>query len=107
MKDGHKAVLQAWNASTRALNKNRISLQQENSRFSIPNSTFSVLYSEFLTSHSGLEIYHPQVRYLCIESEASRPAPMARITVACPVTISPPAQTPFLVVLPVSGSATI
>ncbi len=34
-----------------------------------------------------------------------RPAPMARMTVACPVTMSPPAQTPGLVVLPVSGSA--
>jgi len=40
MKDGQKAVLQEWNASTRALNKSRIPLQQEISRFSIPNFTF-------------------------------------------------------------------
>ena len=40
-----------------------------------------------------------------IDRAALRPAPMARITVADPVTISPPAHTPFLVVLPVAGSA--
>jgi hypothetical protein len=33
-----------------------------------------------------------------MESAAFLPAPMAKITVAAPVTISPPAQTPFLVV---------
>jgi hypothetical protein len=40
MKDGQKAVLQEWNASTGALNRNRISLQQEISRLSIPNFSF-------------------------------------------------------------------
>jgi hypothetical protein len=40
MKDGLLAVLQEWNASRSALSKNRISLQQEISGFSIPNSTF-------------------------------------------------------------------
>ena len=49
--------------------------------------------------------YHPRVRYWCMESEAFLPAPIARMTVAEPVTISPPAHTPFFVVLPVSGSA--
>ncbi len=35
------------------------------------------------------------------------PAPMASITVAAPVTISPPANTPFNEVFPVSVSAAI
>ena len=47
-------------------------------------------------------VHHPHVRYLCMESEACLPAPMARMTVAEPVTISPPAQTPFRLVFPVS-----
>ena len=51
--------------------------------------------------------YQPSVRYLCIELAATRPAPMARITVAAPVTMSPPAQTPGLVVLALSSSVTI
>mgnify|MGYP002063641557 CR=1 FL=1 len=34
-------------------------------------------------------------------------SPIARITVAAPVTMSPPAQTPFLKVLPVASSASI
>ena len=38
---------------------------------------------------------------------AAFPAPMARITVAAPVTASPPAYTPSLVVLPLFSSATI
>ena len=38
---------------------------------------------------------------------ASLPAPIARITVAAPVTASPPAYTPSLDVLPVFSSATI
>ena len=33
------------------------------------------------------------------------PAPMARITVAAPVTASPPAYTPGMLVAPVSSSA--
>ncbi len=36
-----------------------------------------------------------------------RPAPMARMTVAEPVTMSPPAQTLGFMVLPVLGSATM
>jgi hypothetical protein len=36
---------------------------------------------------------------------AFRPAPMAEMTVAEPITISPPAYTPSLLVLPFSGSA--
>lgn len=35
------------------------------------------------------------------------PAPIAKITVAAPVTASPPAYTPSLVVNPVSSSATM
>ena len=38
---------------------------------------------------------------------ASFPAPIARITVAAPVTASPPANTPALEVAPVSSAATI
>jgi hypothetical protein len=65
----------------------------------------STAYNEaFFITVSGGRPYHPQVKYLWIESAAARPAPMAKITVAAPVTISPPAQTPFLLVLPVSAS---
>ena len=38
---------------------------------------------------------------------AFRPAPMASMTVADPVTMSPPANTPRLLVAPVDGSATL
>jgi hypothetical protein len=48
----------------------------------------------------------PVVRYSCMERAALRPAPMARMTVAAPVTMSPPAKTPFFEVRSVSGSAT-
>ena len=48
----------------------------------------------------------PEVRYSWIERAALRPAPMARMTVAAPVTMSPPAKTPFFDVRRVSGSAT-
>lgn len=47
------------------------------------------------------------IKYSWIELPAFLPAPMARMTVAEPVTISPPAQTPGLLVFPVSRSATI
>ena len=53
-------------------------------------------------------IYHcPVSRYSFIAPAAFLPCPMARITVAAPSTISPPAKTPFLLVLSVSSSATI
>ena len=38
---------------------------------------------------------------------AAFPAPIARITVAAPVTASPPAYTPVFVVCPFASSATI
>ena len=47
------------------------------------------------------------IKYSWIELAAFLPAPMAKMTVADPVTISPPAQTPGLLVFPVSRSATI
>ena len=47
------------------------------------------------------------IKYSWMELAAFRPAPMAKMTVAEPVTISPPAQTPGLLVFPVSRSATI
>jgi hypothetical protein len=40
-----------------------------------------------------------------MEAAAVRPAPMARMTVAAPVTMSPAAKTPFLLVRRRSGSA--
>lgn len=43
------------------------------------------------------------VRYLSMARAAFLPAPIAEITVAAPVTISPPANTPSLVVLPPSS----
>jgi hypothetical protein len=51
----------------------------------------------------GTSTYHtPVVIYSCIESAAFLPSPIARMTVAPPRTISPPENTPFLLVLPVS-----
>ena len=47
------------------------------------------------------------VRYEWIAAAARRPAPMARITVALPVTMSPPANTPLREVCCVVGSASI
>src|SRR5665647_463563 len=47
------------------------------------------------------------LRYSWIERAALLPAPIACITVAAPVTISPPANTPRLLVIPVLSSATI
>src|ERR1019366_10787765 len=44
-------------------------------------------------------------RYSLIDLAALRPAPMARITVAPPVTISPPANTPVFEVASVSSLA--
>ena len=46
-------------------------------------------------------------RYSWIPFAAAFPAPIARITVAAPVTASPPAYTPSLEVAPVSSVATI
>ena len=48
-------------------------------------------------------VFAESPRRVTIESAARRPAPIARITVAAPVTMSPPAQTPFFVVLQVCG----
>jgi len=48
--------------------------------------------------------YQPQVRKSWMELAAWRPAPMARMTVAWPVTMSPPAQTRGFLVLPVHSS---
>ena len=47
------------------------------------------------------------LRYSSIPLAPARPASMARITVAAPVTASPPAYTPSLVVLPLLSSAMI
>ena len=47
------------------------------------------------------------VRYSWMDLAALRPAPIASITVAEPVTMSPPAQTPSMLVFPVSGSASM
>ena len=45
--------------------------------------------------------------YSNIPWAARRPAPMARITVAAPVTISPPANTPGIEVMPVRSSVSM
>jgi hypothetical protein len=53
-------------------------------------------------------IFHDQdIRNSWIEAAAFLPAPMAAITVAAPVAISPPAHTLSLDVLPVALSMTI
>ena len=48
----------------------------------------------------------PERRYSWMDRAALRPAPIARMTVAAPVTMSPPAKTPFFEVRSVSGSVT-
>ena len=55
---------------------------------------------------TGGEVYlsYLELRYSSIAAAALRPAPIARITVAAPVTASPPANMPSLVVRP-SASA--
>ena len=60
----------------------------------------SVGFGAFGSHHS------PSWRYLSIAMPASRPAPAALMTVAAPVTMSPPAKTPFLVVRPVFSDST-
>ena len=49
--------------------------------------------------------HSPAFKYSSIARAAFLPAPMARITVAAPVTMSPPAKTPSFEVRRVSGSA--
>ena len=60
--------------------------------------------------HHGAGAYirmaYKLLMYLSIAAAAFLPAPIARITVAAPVTASPPANTPGLDVAP-SSSATI
>ncbi len=46
-------------------------------------------------------------KYFSIPFAAFLPAPIARITVAAPVTISPPAKTPGIEVICVSGSTSM
>ena len=67
-------------------------------------SSFSSKVYE-IASQFGAPSHSPVCRYSSIEAAALRPAPMARITVAAPVTMSPPAKTPFFEVRSVSGSA--
>ena len=50
--------------------------------------------------------FHFSFKYSSIAVAAFLPAPIALITVAAPVTTSPPAKTPHLEVAPVSSSAT-
>ena len=52
-------------------------------------------------------VYYLLLRYSSIPFAAAFPAPMARITVAAPVTASPPANTPAFEVAPFSSSAMI
>ena len=47
------------------------------------------------------------IMYSCMDLAAFLPAPMAEMTVAAPVTMSPPAHTPSLLVFPVSSSVTM
>lgn len=51
--------------------------------------------------------YYLALKYSSIDFAAVFPAPIARITVAAPVTASPPAYTPSLDVRPVSSSTII
>ena len=46
---------------------------------------------DFAFKYDIIENYQPRLRYSCMELAAARPAPMARITVAAPRTMSPPA----------------
>ena len=61
-------------------------------------------------SHLGfilLKVFYLFDKYSWIPAAAFLPAPIANITVAAPVTASPPANTPSLEVNPVSSDATI
>jgi len=66
------------------------------------NSLFVAI--QFFT-YFGASSHSPDCKYWSIDAAALRPAPMARITVAAPVTMSPPAKTPRFDVFSVSGSA--
>ena len=61
--------------------------------------------SEPAATHAAGTSHSPVFRYSFMDAAALRPAPMARITVAAPVTMSPPAKTPFFEVRRLSGSA--
>ena len=52
------------------------------------------------TAPSQLQAAAPSLRYSCMSSAAWRAAPMARMTVAAPVTMSPPAHTRGTLVRP-------
>ncbi len=57
-----------------------------------------------LCAASGKLTYQRVFRYWSMAAAALRPAPIARITVAAPVTASPPANTPLRVVAPHSSA---
>ena len=61
-------------------------------------------FSFLISSRNYLFLF---LMYSSIAAAARLPAPMARITVAAPVTASPPANTPSLEVMPCSSSATM
>ncbi len=61
------------------------------------------IYNQFKV----LIYYYLLERYSSIPFAAALPAPIARITVAAPVTASPPAYTASFDVCPLSSSATI
>ena len=61
-------------------------------------------FSFLISSKNYLFLF---LMYSSIAAAARLPAPMARITVAAPVTASPPANTPSLEVMPCSSSATM
>ena len=71
-----------------------------------------LFYTYLKTSANALSKKTPQTSYLLLRNSwipfaAALPAPIARITVAAPVTASPPAYTPSFDVFPVSSSAII
>ena len=68
---------------------------------------YSHTTASFPVPYSRLGYHSPLVRKSWMERAALRPAPMAKITVAPPVTMSPPAKTPTLLVRIDSGSATM
>ena len=80
------------------------------SRLETPDHPHSGLHPDLTARSAPLTKarYHtPVVKYSLIDLAARRPAPIARITVAPPVTMSPPAKMPLHEVLCVTSSATM
>ena len=101
LRRGWRAPLQLWNPGLRCPNRGTRRQSHRLREKELPSFAAVDEYLDFTPSKTARKIAFyqlPLVKYSWMEAAALRPAPMARITVAPPVTMSPPAKTPRLLV---------